>query len=58
MNIMILAGGKGEKMWPYNEIRNKCMMPVSNQPIIQYMVDDLKEICDHEIFYFRASFYG
>ena len=50
MNIMILAGGKGEKMWPYNEIRNKCMMPVSNQPTIQYLVNHLKEICDHEIF--------
>ena len=50
MNIMILVGGKGEKMWPYNEIRNKCMIPISNKPIIQYLVDDLKTIANHEIF--------
>ena len=50
MQALILAGGKGEKMWPYNEIRNKCMIPISNKPIIQYLVDDLKEISNHEIF--------
>ena len=43
MKVIILAGGKGEKAWPYNEIRNKCMIPISNKPIIGYLVDALKK---------------
>lgn len=42
MKIIILAGGKGEKIWPYNEIRNKCMIPISNKPIIQHLVEGIQ----------------
>jgi len=41
MKAIILVGGKGEKIWPYNEIRNKCMIPISTKPIISYLVDSL-----------------
>ena len=49
MKVIILVGGKGEKMWPYNEIRNKCMIPISNRPIIDYLVEGIFENNIHEI---------
>ena len=41
MKAIVLVGGKGRKIWPYNEIRNKCMIPISNRPIIDYTVQTL-----------------
>ncbi len=38
---VILCAGKGTKLWPYAQIRNKAMMPVSNRPIVSYAVDSL-----------------
>lgn len=43
MKAIILVGGKGEKIWPYNEVRNKCMIPISNKPIVDYIVEVLFE---------------
>lgn len=31
----------GTKIWPYAQIRNKVMFPVSNKPIVAYSVDAL-----------------
>ena len=56
MKVIIMAGGKGEKIWPYNEIRNKCMIPVSNKPIVQYLVDGLLENNVDEIFIVGSMF--
>lgn len=50
MKTVILAGGKGEKIWPYNEIRNKAMLPISNKPILAYTVDAIRK-CSHEDIY-------
>lgn len=41
MKAIILVGGKGEKIWPYSDIRNKCMIPISNKPIVDYTVQSL-----------------
>lgn len=41
---VILCAGKGTKLWPYAQIRNKAMMPVSNQPIAAYAVDSLTQL--------------
>jgi len=38
---VILAAGKGTKIWPYANIRSKCMIPVSNRPIIDYNISIL-----------------
>lgn len=38
---VILCGGKGRGMWPYTEVRNKAMMKVSNQAIIDYAIQIL-----------------
>ena len=49
-NIVILAAGKGSKIWPYNEVRNKGMTPVANKPIIAYNVDVAIELGVERIF--------
>lgn len=38
---VILASGKGTKAWPYNGVRSKTMIPVSNKPVIAYSIDCL-----------------
>jgi len=40
----ILAAGKGKKIWPYGEIRNKSMIPVATKPVIDYLIEGLEEI--------------
>lgn len=41
---VILCAGNGTKIWPYAQIRNKVMVPVSNRPIVSYAVDSLTEL--------------
>lgn len=41
MNAIILAGGKGKKIWPYARYHNKGMLKVGNQPILQHSVESL-----------------
>jgi len=43
-HFIILAAGQGTKIWPYNEIRNKVMLPIANKPVIAYNVDSLIEL--------------
>ncbi|MBR5520153.1 MAG: NDP-sugar synthase, partial [Clostridia bacterium] len=33
MKAYILAGGKGTRLWPYNEYRNKAALPIANRPL-------------------------
>ncbi len=40
---VILAAGKGEKMWPYTSIRNKSNLPIANVPNIVRLVENLKK---------------
>lgn len=43
MNAIILAGGNGKKIWPYNTCRNKAMIPIGNKPILEHTVAALKK---------------
>jgi len=43
-SAIILAAGSGTRIWPYNEVRNKCAMPVANVPNVRRLVDTLLEI--------------
>lgn len=43
-NAIILAAGKGRKVWPYGEFRQKCTLPIGNTPVIRRIVDSLIEI--------------
>jgi len=41
MNAIVLAAGEGTKIWPYNETRQKCTLPVGNVPLVRRLVEDL-----------------
>ena len=43
-DIVILAAGNGTKIWPYNGVRNKTMIPVANKPILAYNIDTAIEL--------------
>ena len=37
MHTIILAGGAGKKLWPFQSVRNKAMLPVGNAPLVRHM---------------------
>jgi bifunctional UDP-N-acetylglucosamine pyrophosphorylase/glucosamine-1-phosphate N-acetyltransferase len=46
---VILAGGKGSKIFPYNETRPKSTIPVCNQPLIRHTIKSLENLGIEEI---------
>ncbi len=38
---VILAAGRGKKIWPYGEIRPKALLPIAGKPLVSYLVDGL-----------------
>jgi bifunctional UDP-N-acetylglucosamine pyrophosphorylase/glucosamine-1-phosphate N-acetyltransferase len=40
---VILAAGAGTRFWPYNEVRNKCAIPVVNEPAIRRLAKQLRD---------------
>jgi NDP-sugar pyrophosphorylase family protein len=42
-SAIVLAAGKGRKIWPYSEVRSKTMIRVSNKPILAYSIEALLE---------------
>ena len=36
--VIILAGGKGERLRPYTDDRPKPMVPILDRPILEYQV--------------------
>lgn len=41
MIAVLLAAGAGRKLWPYNEVRNKCAFPIGNVPLVRRLADQL-----------------
>jgi len=43
-NLMgvILAGGKGSRMYPFSEHYPKCILPICNKPIMEYQIEMMK----------------
>ncbi len=41
---VILAAGRGERMWPFAEVRNKAAIPVGNTPNVRRLADALRRI--------------
>ena len=42
MQAVVLAAGKGRRLWPLTENRPKPMIPVLNQPILAHIVEALE----------------
>ena len=40
---ILLAGGRGTKLWPYNLTRNKAALPIANVPIVRRTIQMLQE---------------
>ncbi len=40
---IILTGGKGSKLWPYNLTRNKAALPIANVPILTRALRELRD---------------
>lgn len=61
MKGLILCGGKGTRLRPYSYSRPKHLLPVANQPVIQYAIDNMRAAGIKEIGivippYFKAQF--
>lgn len=46
---IILAAGKGTKMWPYGETQPKAALPVAGRPLIQHTVEHLLSLGFEEV---------
>ncbi|MCG3215769.1 MAG: NTP transferase domain-containing protein [Candidatus Heimdallarchaeota archaeon] len=44
MKVVILAGGKGSDLFPLTQTRPKPMITLLGKPILQYLIEELKEI--------------
>lgn len=43
-HAVILASGKGSRLWPYTRIRSKALLKVANKEIIKYQVEHLIQL--------------
>ncbi|HEY3283198.1 MAG TPA: NTP transferase domain-containing protein [Armatimonadota bacterium] len=38
---VILAAGEGSRLWPFNEVRQKCAFPIAGVPLVRRLAEDL-----------------
>ncbi len=55
---IILAAGRGKKIWPYGEVRPKALLPIAGKPLVSYLVDDLISLGVNEILLAAAPEYS
>jgi len=41
---IVLAAGAGTKIWPFGELRQKCTIPVANEPAVRRVVTGLQAL--------------
>lgn len=56
--VIILAGGEGEKMWPYTSIRSKSLLPIGNVSLLQRTIEDLISLDVERILVSVSDFTG
>lgn len=49
MKAVVLAAGKGRRLWPLTENRPKPMLPVANRPILEHIIDALTQTAITEV---------
>jgi NDP-sugar pyrophosphorylase family protein len=54
---IILAAGRGTKIWPYGEVRPKALVPVAGKPLVSYLVNDLFSLGVEDIVIVSTSDY-
>ncbi len=38
--FIVLAGGKGERLFPFSSVIPKCLIPVAGKPCVRWIVED------------------
>lgn len=41
---VILAGGKGSRMYPFSDHRPKCTLPICNKPLMEHQIEMMKAV--------------
>lgn len=41
--VVVLAGGRGQKLTPLSESVPKCLLPIANRPLISYPIEFLEK---------------
>ncbi|MFO7678273.1 MAG: sugar phosphate nucleotidyltransferase [Thermoplasmatota archaeon] len=49
MKAVILAAGEGKRLKPFTETMPKVMLPIANKPILEYVIDSVKQCGIKEI---------
>lgn len=50
ISVLILAAGKGERMWPITSYMPKCLIPVLSKPVIEFWLDKVRSLGNFPIF--------
>ena len=40
IRFIVLAGGKGERLFPFSSVIPKCLIPVAGKPCVRWIVED------------------
>ncbi len=55
---VILAAGRGKKIWPYGEVRPKVLIPIAGKPLVSYLVNNLLSLGVQEILIAASTEYS
>ena len=53
--VVILAGGNGNRMYPLTEEIPKCLLPVANRPLLSYQLELLERVGFTGMYYYQSA---